>query len=128
MNSRTPHCNEIWWLAAQGISTGWTEGDGTHTFRPYENVARCDMAAFLYRLAGSPSYTPTAAQRRYFSDIDSSSPHAREVWWLASTGVSVGWTEGDGSHTFRPYSNVARCDMAAFLHRMANNKLVKKYK
>ena len=127
VNSSTPHCNEIWWLAAQGISTGWDGPNGTHEFRPYANVARCDMAAFLYRLAGSPSYTPTAAERKYFSDIDASSPHALEVWWLASTGVSKGWDEKGGTHSFRPYNNVARCDMAAFLHRMANNKLVKKY-
>ena len=120
----TPHCVEIWWLASQGISRGWDEKDGTHTFRPYANVARCDMAAFLYRLAGEPDYAPTAKERKYFSDIDADSPHAMEVWWLASTGVSAGWDEKGGGHTFRPYNNVARCDMAAFLHRMDNGGLV----
>ena len=117
VDSSTPHCTEIWWLASTGISRGWYE-NGTRTFRPYANVARCDMAAFLYRLAGEPDYSPTPSERRYFSDIHSSSPHAKEVWWLASIGVSKGWKEGDGTHTFRPYSNVVRCDMAAFINRI----------
>ncbi len=118
VNSNTPHAKEIWWLASKGISTGWTERNGTHTFRPYDSVARCDMAAFLYRLAGSPSFSPSSSQKRYFSDINSKSPHAKEVWWLASVGISTGWTEWNGAHTFRPYENVARCDMAAFLQRL----------
>ena len=124
VNAETPHAREIWWLASKGISRGWDEKDGTHTFRPYSNVARCDMAAFLYRLAGEPDFTPSAAERKYFSDIDSSTPHANEVWWLASMGVSKGWDEKGGTHTFRPYSNVARCDMAAFLFRMETGNLV----
>ena len=128
VTSSTPHAKEIWWLAAKGISKGWTEPNGTHTFRPYDSVARGDMAAFLYRMAGSPSYTPTSAQRRYFNDVTSSTPHAREIWWLASKGISTGWENSNGSHSFRPYENVARADMAAFLHRMSTKKLVKKYK
>ena len=120
----SPHHNEVWWLASTGVSEGWTEEDGTHTFRPYDSIARCDMAAFLYRLAGSPSYKPTAAQKRSFSDVDASTPHAKEVWWLASTGVSEGWKEDDGTRTFRPYDEIARCDMAAFLHRMDDKALV----
>lgn len=124
VDSSTPHAKEVWWLAHEGISTGWVEEDGTRTFRPYDSIARCDMAAFLYRLAGSPRYMPTAAQKRSFSDVDSSTPHAKEVWWLASTGVSEGWKEDDGTRTFRPYDEIARCDMAAFLHRMDDKALV----
>ena len=118
VDANTPHCNEIWWLAHEGISKGWDEEGGTHTFRPYASITRCDMAAFLYRLAGSPTYTPSAADKAYFSDVDAKTPHAVEVWWLASTGISMGWTESDGTHTFRPYNEIARCDMAAFLHRL----------
>mgnify|MGYP005785813775 CR=1 FL=1 len=106
----TPHVQEIGWLASAGVSSGY--GDGT--FRPYEAVARCDMAAFLYRMAGSPAYEPSASDMARFSDVDASTPHAKEVWWLASAGVSSGY--GDG--TFRPYESVARCDMAAFLYRI----------
>lgn len=117
----TPHAEHIAWLAASGVSKGWDNGDGTYAFRPYAEVARCDMAAFLYRLAGSPVFKPTAEQRAAFSDVDEGTPHAREVWWLAAQGISAGWTEADGTKTFRPYETVKRCDMAAFLNRLAKN-------
>lgn len=50
VDENTPHAKEVWWLAAQGISAGWDEADGTMTFRPYETVKRGDMAAFLHRM------------------------------------------------------------------------------
>ena len=109
----TDHHEYIGWLKENGISTGWDDG----TFRPYSSIVRCDMAAFLYRLAGSPAYEPSASERGRFRDVDASTPHAKEVWWLASTGVSSGWDDG----TFRPYSSIVRCDMAAFLHRFSDN-------
>ena len=118
VTSSTPHSKEIWWLAHTGISEGWLEDDGTRTFRPYDSLARADMAAFLYRLAGSPDYTPSNKEKAYFADVDSDTPHANEIWWLAGTGVSEGWLEADGTHTFEPYWTLARADMAAFLHRM----------
>ncbi|WP_231129458.1 GH25 family lysozyme [Bifidobacterium choloepi] len=117
VSSSTPHASEIWWTTANGISTGWTESDGTKTFRPTNTVLRQDMAAFLYRLAGSPAYTPTAADMATFTDVTSSTPHAKEIWWCASVGISTGWTSSDGTATFQPTSTVVRADMAAFLHR-----------
>ena len=48
-----------------------------------------------------------------FPDVDASTPHAREIWWLASTGISQGYPDG----TFRPMATVVRQDMAAFLQR-----------
>ena len=98
--------------------------NGGHEFRPYAEVSRCDMAAFLYRLAGSPAFEPTAKQRAAFSDVDENTPHAKEVWWLAAQGISAGWDEADGTMTFRPYETVKRGDMAAFLHRMDEKGLV----
>lgn len=53
-----------------------------------------------------------------FTDVDEATPHTDEVMWLAKTGVSKDWTEIDGTRTFRPYVDVARCDMAAFLRRL----------
>jgi hypothetical protein len=46
VSTSTAHSREIWWLAEAGISTGWPDG----TFRPYNTVARADLAAFLHRL------------------------------------------------------------------------------
>ena len=128
----TPHYKEIWWLASTGITKGWTMKDGTHEFRPSNTVVRQDMAAFLYRLAGSPDYEPTAEDLAYFSDVSGpdangkgATPHYREICWLASTGVTRGWTMKDGTHEFRGKNTVVRQDMAAFLHRMSDKALVK---
>lgn len=115
----TAHADDIVWLSSEGISTGWSETSGTKTFRPYETVARADMAAFLYRLAGSPSYTAPSASP--FADVSTSTAHYKEICWLASEGISTGWTEANGSKTFRPYATVARADMAAFLYRLAGS-------
>lgn len=107
----TDHSAEIGWLAASGISQGFPDG----TFRGLANVARQDMAAFLYRLAGSPTYTPSDAEKQRFPDVNNTTPHAKEIWWLASTGITTGFPDG----TFRGLSPVARQDMAAFLRRFA---------
>jgi hypothetical protein len=124
VTERTPHAREIWWLAANGISNGTRVGD-VYEFRPYEDVIRRDMAAFLFRLSrldgrggAVAGWEPTAAQRSAFADVGPGTIHATSVWWLASTGVSEGWAMPDGTRQFRPASPVARADMAAFLHRL----------
>lgn len=88
-------------------------------YRGMSSVIRQDMAAFLYRWAGSPEYTPSNADMHRFRDVDGATPHAKEIWWLASAGISEGWLEPDGSRTFRGMSPVTRQDMAAFLYRLA---------
>lgn len=117
----TPHASDIKWLARTGISTGWQERDGSTTFRGMNAVVRQDMAAFLYRLVGSPSFDETKVQNP-FSDVTPETPHYREILWLASTGISTGWQETDGTTTFRGMSPVVRQDMAAFLHRLADQQ------
>lgn len=71
-------------------------------------------------LAWSICLTPgtALAEYRYFADINESVAHADDVLWLALSGISTGWELEDGSREFRPYANVARADMAAFLHRL----------
>ncbi|BCW64252.1 DUF1524 domain-containing protein [Arthrobacter sp. StoSoilB22] len=110
---------EIAWLASQGISTGWVEADGSRTYRPLTAVNRDAMAAFLYRLAGEPGFTPPATSP--FADITPSSKFYKEITWLAASGISTGWTELDGSKTYRPLSPVNRDAMAAFLYRFGGN-------
>lgn len=111
--SETSHSSNISWLYSTGVTTGWVVAGGVE-FRPYETVRRCDMAAFLYRMAGAPYFEPTEGDRAKFSDVDENSYHAKEIWWLASTGISTGFSDG----TFRGMDTVARCDMAAFLKRL----------
>lgn len=112
VNASNSHHEDILWLANSKISTGYPDG----TFRPLADVTRCDMAAFLYRLAGSPNCSPSGEEMTAFSDVNSSTDHAKEIWWLASKGISLGYVDG----TFKPLNKVTRQDMAAFLHRMSN--------
>jgi len=69
------------------------------------------MAAFLYRFAGEPAFTPPATAT--FTDVPVGAPFFLEIEWLSSTGITTGWPD----HTFRPSANVERQAMAAFLHR-----------
>lgn len=90
-----------------------------YEFRGMNDVLRQDMAAFLYRWAGSPDYAPSESDMHMFTDVSWSTPHAKEIWWLAHEGISVGWTEPNGSRTFRGTDSVKRQDMAAFMHKLA---------
>ena len=119
VNSDTSHLDDINWLSDEGISTGWSASDGSKEFRPYTSVARADMAAFLYRLAGSPTYT--APSKSPFSDVTTSTAYYKEICWLASSVISKGWDMGGGKKEFRPFATVARADMAAFLYRLAGS-------
>lgn len=102
----TAFYHEITWLAATRITTGWDDG----TFRPLAPVNRDAMAAYLYRLYGSPERTPSPP---VFSDVDAATRFADEIAWLTATGITTGWSDG----TFRPLSPVNRDAMAAFMHR-----------
>lgn len=114
---KTDHWESIFWLSGSGVTAGYNDG----SFRPYAQVARCDMAAFLRRLARGMSvsdaatWKPSASDWKRFSDVTRRTPHAEDVLWLAHAGISTGFPNG----TFAPYANVARCDMAAFLRRLA---------
>ncbi|WP_239519320.1 S-layer homology domain-containing protein [Bifidobacterium ramosum] len=76
------------------------------------------MAAFLYRLAGSPKFDE---KQNPFADVTKDTPHYKEILWLAATGISTGWPD----HTFRGMDTVKRQDMAAFLHRLADYRKAK---
>jgi hypothetical protein len=106
---------QIQWLAARGVTLGWAEADGTRTYRPQEAVKRDSMAAFLYRLAGSPEFTPPAVSP--FRDVPTTHVFYKEIAWLADSDISEGWTESDGTLTYRPDEAVKRDAMAAFLYR-----------
>ncbi len=98
---------EISWMAEQGITTGYSDG----TFRPDDAVNRDAMAAFFYRMAGSPQYTAPATSE--FSDVQPGSQFYKEISWLADQGITNGWNDG----TFRPVTPIERAAMAAFLFR-----------
>ncbi|MFC7376035.1 S-layer homology domain-containing protein [Brachybacterium sp. GCM10030267] len=96
---------EITWAHAEGIVEGWSDG----TFRPTASIERGAVAAFLYRASGRPS----SGTSNPFRDVPSNHQFAKEISWLASTGISTGWSDG----TFRPVEPIARDAMAAFMIR-----------
>jgi hypothetical protein len=107
---------DIAWLSFAGVSGGWARADGTREYRPSAPVTRDVMATFLYRLAGQPAFTAPAVSP--FSDVPTTHVFYREIAWLASTGISVGWQNGVSTE-FQPSAPVTRDVMAAFLYRFA---------
>jgi len=103
----------IEWLKATGITTGTS----ATTFSPTAGVTRQQMAAFLYRMAGQPPFTPPS--KPTFSDVPANSDYFVSIEWLKTTGV----TTGTSATTFSPTAIVTRQQMAAFLYRMSTTKL-----
>ena len=66
-------------------------------------------------VSDAATWKPSASDWKRFSDVTRAAPPAEDVLWLAQAGISTGFPNG----TFAPYANVARCDMAAFLRRLA---------
>lgn len=110
---------EIGWMSESGISTGYGVGGGKFEYRPFGTVTRDAMAAFLYRAAGSPAFTAPVVSP--FVDVTPSSPFYKEITWLAASKVSTGWDVGGGVKEFRPFANITRDAMAAFLYRFAGS-------
>lgn len=109
------HYKAIIWAYQKGITTGWTTARGRE-FRPVQPIARDAMAAFLFRYAGSPSYSMPSG--RCFIDVKRSQLFAKEMCWMRAKGVSTGWSDG----TYRPLESVKRDAMAAFLYRYATTR------
>lgn len=105
---------EILWLANAGITTGWSDG----TFRPNASVERGAMAAFFYRMAGSPAFKAPATPT--FKDVPTTHPFYKEIEWMAAQGITTGWADG----TFRPSATTNRDAMAAFFYRYAGKPAV----
>lgn len=118
VNEKTDHKEDIDWLVEKGITKGFLDG----TYRPYSEITRCDMAAFLRRFAAASgktdaaTWTPSEEDWNRFSDVSKGTDHAEDILWLAHTKITFGFKDG----SFKPYANITRCDMAAFLNRIYN--------
>ena len=97
---------EIQWLAGQGITRGFADLG----YHPYEQVNRDQMAAFMYRMNGSPVVRATAP---VFPDVPVGSGFYNEVRWLADMGITFGFADG----TFKPGASINRDQVAAFIYR-----------
>ena len=107
--------NDIIKLGEKSITTGYHDGG----FHPLESIERGAMAAYLYRLAGSPEFEAPAESP--FSDVPTTHPFYKEIAWLKATGITTGWEDG----TFRPEESINREAMAAFFYRAAGSPEVR---
>ena len=103
--------NDIIKLGEKSITTGYPDGG----FHSLESIERGAMAAYLYRLAGSPEFEAPAESP--FSDVPTTHPFYKEIAWLKATGITTGWEDG----TFRPEESINREAMAAFFYRAAGS-------
>lgn len=101
-------------LASRYITTGW--GGDPSVFNPTGEVTRGQMAAFLWRIAGSPGH-PTAPLLCDYSDVDKRDFYARASCWLKTQNITTGW--GGDPLVFNPKAPVTRAQVAAFLWRYA---------
>lgn len=111
----SPFYKEIAWLESTGITNGWA-GSGGAYFKPQAQVSREAMAAFLYRVAGSPAFTAPAVSP--FKDLAPSAPFYKEITWLAAKRISTGYQTSTGA-AFGSALAVQRNAMAAFLYRQS---------
>lgn len=105
-----PFYKEIEWLADTEITGGFPDGG----YHPTAAVTRQSMAAFLYRLAGEPAFTPPGTPT--FPDVPTTSAFYLEVEWLVANDITGGFADGG----YHPGAAVSRQSMAAFLHRFVS--------
>jgi hypothetical protein len=99
----------VCWLFANRITTGV---GGANRYEPDGAVTRAQMAAFLWRMAGSRSAPASCG----FDDESRIPGWARTaVCWLEANNVTNGF--GD-SNRYEPDTPVSRAQMAAFLWRL----------
>jgi hypothetical protein len=116
VESTNPFFVDVEWMASEGISTG-TVGVPKPTYNPVGAVSRSAMSAFMYRLAGSPPFTPPAATT--FLDVSATHPFFAEIEWMASEAITTG-TAGSPKPSYLPANAVSRQAMGAFMHRLAD--------
>ena len=94
------------WLAETGITLGCTE----NKFCPAETVTRGEMAAFLWRLKGSPGGSPPAK----FDDVPRGFFAEGAIDWLLASGTTIGCS----TTAYCPDGLVTRAEMFTFLKRL----------
>lgn len=86
-------------------------GMSATTFKPQGVGTRAQTVTILYRLAGEPEVTSTAA----FSDVKAGQWYSDAVAWASEAGITTGYPDG----TFRPNRAVSRQEFVTFLYRLS---------
>lgn len=114
VNPNTPHAESVLWLASTGITEGYPDG----TFKGMTPIYRQDMAAFLHRFNQLEGTILDTEQAVRFTDVTGKTPHHEHIAWLASTNITTGYRNANGTYRYEGMTPVYRQDMAAFLHRL----------
>jgi hypothetical protein len=98
------------YLACHGIISGYSNGDGTLSYRPYNATTRGQMVKIMVNAFGVPLVTPAAPT---FQDVPPAHPFYRYIEAAAAAGIVSGYTCGapgepcPGAY-FRPNNDVTR--------------------
>ena len=103
----------IAWVKEQGITVGTSDT----TYSPDQPCTRGQMAAFLWRLSGSPE----PEKQDYFADVSESSPFADAIAWAKENGITNGTTD----MTYSPDQPCTRGQMTTFLWKQSDAPSVK---
>ena len=106
----SPYANAASWASANGIMSGYGGG----RFGGEDPVTREQMAAILWRYAGSPAAASTEA----FADEATIAAYAKTaVNWAKANDV----VNGIGGNLFDPKGSLTRAQTAVILHRYLTN-------
>jgi hypothetical protein len=103
--------SNILWLYRNGIAAG------NPAYSPDSTVTRGQMAAFIYRAAGKPAFTPSSAELSKFTDIEYPD-FKNAILWMYHNGITNGY---NGGSTYGTNDTVTRGQMAAFIYRAASS-------
>ena len=99
---------------AWAVENGITEGTSDTTFAPGTICTRAQGVALLYRAAGSPAGSGSAA----FTDVPADAYYADAAAWAEQKGI----TDGIGNGLFGPHNNCTRAQIVTFLYRLYGSK------
>ncbi|HMA34796.1 MAG TPA: S-layer homology domain-containing protein [Chloroflexia bacterium] len=105
----------VLYLACHGVISGYSNGDGTVSFRPYNNTTRSQMVKIVVLGYGKPIVTPPGGNNT-FADVLPSNPFFAVIETAAADAIVSGYNCGgpgepcDSANRpyFRPYANVTR--------------------
>ena len=105
MKTGSYYYDAVLWAVEQGI----TKGTSATAFSPDTVCTRSQTVTFLYRSAGSPAVSGSAA----FSDVAAGSYYTDAVVWAGQNSI----TGGIGGGLFGPANDCTRAQIVTFLYR-----------
>jgi len=105
----------VQYLACHGVISGYANGDGTFSFRPYNQTTRAQMVKIVVLGFARPIVTPPGGAYT-FADVPPSHPFFAVIETAAADAIVSGYTCGGPGEPcdsqnrpyFRPYTNVTR--------------------